>query len=810
MTSHEALARIDRIFNEALKQDPGDRAAFLGAACGDDGELLHEVESLLTATSEMGEDFLEEPILSLDHAPQELAEGSSVGVYRVLREIGTGGMGKVYLATRDDDVYQQEVAVKILKRGLDTQEIVRRFQREREILARLEHRHIARILDGGTTDDGLPYFVMEHVQGQPIDRHCQDAGLDLRARLRLFRQVCSAVHFAHQNLIVHRDLKPQNILVTAGDQPKLLDFGIAKVLEPDQALTVVGIAPMTPRYASPEQIRNGSITTVSDVYALGCLLYELLTGRPPHALEEGVEEGLRQQILELEPELPSHIAGPLAGRLSGDLDSIILRALEKDPRDRYASAEQLSADLDRHLNGLPVHARQATFGYKIGKFVRRHRWGVTAALVAVVGTLGFGISMTVLRSQAVRERVRAELSRQQAEEVTQFLIKVFQNPNPEVSKGEEVTARQLLNESVKTIDKDLKGEPATRAALMNAMGQAYLGLALYDQAEPLLEESLLLRRTVPQTRPEALAMNLFDLAEAKRARDQDEDATQLVREALEILRHEADDPSLARALNNQAMLLKQQGDFRKAEELYRESLALKIRLRGEGHADVATGQHNLAAVLREQGEYDEAEELYRESLALKIESYGEGSPKVARTLNSLGLLLIDRDAFEAAEPLLREVVEIRRGIYGSDHPAVGSSLVNWGFALRLGEDFEGAEALYGEAMQIFSERFGPDHSSIATVLRHRASLQLAQGRPEEAEDTARQALVIYRRTHSEGHWRIAEVESALGACLLAQGRHEEAAPLLRRGYETLRATKGDAARQTREALERLEKLSRSR
>jgi tetratricopeptide (TPR) repeat protein len=798
MIDSEALTRVDKIFNAALKRSPDDRGAFLDSACGDDGELLSEVESLLAAASEMGENFLEEPILSLDDAPEELDEDSFVGPYRILREIGKGGMGKVYLATRDDEVFQQEVAVKILKRGLDTEEIVGRFHHERQLLARLDHPHIVRILDGGTTDDGLPYFVMDYVEGDRVDRYCEDRKLSVKARLELFREVCSAVGFAHQNLVVHRDLKPQNILVDGRGESKLLDFGIAKLLDPDQEpLTQVGTQPMTTGYAAPEQIENGPITTATDVYSLGRLLCELLTGTHPYGALLP-EESLCQRILEREADPPSRIAG--CSHLAGDLDSIVLKALEKDPRCRYSSAEQFSEDVGHYLEGLPVRARQGTAPYRLGKFVRRHRLGVAVVAAVLVGILGFGVSMKVLRDQAVLERGRAKA-------VTQYLVKVFQNSDPDVSEGAEITARQLLDDSVKTIDEELEGEPETQATLKDAMGQAYLGLALYDQAVPLLEESLKLRRESPHTRPEELAASLFNLAIALRAKDRDDEAIRLAREALEILgRGGGDDPDLARGLNNHALFLKGRGDVSFAEELYRASLAMKIRLLGDGHEDVARGKHNLAAVLRAQGKYDEAEKLYRESLTLKGELYGKASPEAAMTLNSLALLLKDRDDLEAAERMLREVLEIRRRVYGSEHDRVGKTLINLGSVLRLRESYDEAETRYDEAMQIFSPS-GKESSNVANVLRHQALLRLAQGRAEEAEDAARRALEVYRRVKPEGHWRIAEAESVLGACLLVLGGDEEGVPLLRRGYQTLRAAKGDAARQTREALERFQRAA---
>ncbi len=801
MTS-EIQDLTDRIFYRAKGFAPGRRTAFLAAACGGDPELRREVESLLAAADEMDEGFLETPVLPLGDRPHELRTGSRLGVYRVGREIGRGGMGKVYQATRDDGLYQQEVAIKVLKRGLDTEEILRRFRHERRILARLDHPSIARILDGGSTGDSLPYLVMEHVDGEPIDRYCDARKLPVRARLGIFRQVCSAVHFAHQNLVVHRDLKADNILITGGGEPKLLDFGIAKLLEPGEApLTRVGPQPMTPEHASPEQIANRPVTTASDVFALGGLLYQLLTGRHPHHGSRASPRQLRRAIRDLDPEPPSRVVGRgLARRLAGDLDSIVLKAMEKEPQRRYSSVERFSEDLRRHLEGLPVVARQATARYRLGKFVRRHRLGVTVATAALVGILGFGIGMTILWDQAVRERRRAEVA-------TRFLAEVFLNPDPRVSKGEDVTARQLLDEGAERIREELQGQPEVRAALMNAMGQAYLGLALYREAAPLLEESLELRRSSRHTRPEELATSLFNLEAVRRAEDQHQAADALAREAQEVLRRAGvADTSLAGAFNNQAGLLKAQGDLRTAEDLYREVLAMKIRLYGQEHPSVARGKNNLAAVLKDQGKYHDAEKLYHECLALRIKLHGEPSAEVATTLNNFGQLLKDRGDLDGAETMLLKALEMRCEVFGSDHPKVGNSLVNLGAFLEQRGSYAEAEALYAEAMELFTSRYGEDHSKVAVVLRNQATLFLAQGKGEEGEAAARRALEILRQARSEGDWRIAVVESVLGSCLVAMGRYQEAKPLLRESYQVLRQVKGDEAGQTREALGRLEQL----
>ena len=438
MTS-ERWQKIKAVLEDALEREAPERTAFLDAACQGDDELRGEVEALLASEAEAG-DFIETPIFRLrlsDTAP--LAEGQRVGAYRIVREIGRGGMGSVYLAERADEAYRQKVALKVLRRGMDTDEIVRRFRSERQILANLKHENIAMLLDGGAVEDGRPFLVMEHVEGRPLDEYCDARKLSTRERLELFRKVCSAVHLAHQNLVVHRDLKPGNILVTADGVPKLLDFGIAKIVDPDQqsTLTRADLRPMTPEYASPEQVRGDAITTASDIYSLGVLLYHLLTGHSPYRPATRDPMSLAKAICETEPPRPSSVinkieevkrpdgsarqvtpesvsqvrdgdAGALRRHLAGDLDTIVLKAMQKDPQRRYASVDQLSNDIARHLDGLPVIAQKDTLRYRMGKFVGRHKVGVSLAAVLALLIVGAGITVTLLWQRAVREQARAE------------------------------------------------------------------------------------------------------------------------------------------------------------------------------------------------------------------------------------------------------------------------------------------------------------------------------------------------------------------------------------------------------------------
>ncbi len=805
--------RVDEIFCQVEELAPDAREAFLDEACADDSELRREVLSLLVAYTETGDDFLERPLIEAP-ATWTSPEGRHLGPFRLVREIGRGGMSRVFLAARDDQDLYQEVAVKILKWGIDTAEVVRRFHQERRILARLEHPFIARFLDSGNTEDDLPYVVMELVEGEPIDRYCEIHSLSVAQRLELFRKVCSAVEFAHRSLIVHRDLKPSNVLVTADGTPKLLDFGIAKLLEDGvgsnvlltQAnLTATGTHPMTMAYASPEQIRGEVITTASDVYSLGVILYQLLTGVRPYGESNPSTPELLRAICEEEATKPSTAAVRVGHdrarqrRLSGDLDSIVLKSLEKDPGRRYGSVEQLADDVQRHLDGQTVMARDATLFYRAGRYLRRHRLEVVSLVVIFLLVLGFSTHTVILRNRAIE-------SREQVQAVTKVMGSVFEAWNPE---DRLQLNRELLDGQVKAILDNETLEPELRATLIEALGSAYIGLGHYAEAGLLFEECLALRRQMPNVLPQELVGSLLDLADVRRRFERYQEAVTLVEEALSILRRsQAATADIAKTLANLAKLAKAQGDLLGAEKLYSEALRMKIRVLGEEHEDVATGKHNLAATLRALGRIEEAEGLHRESLALRTELFGERSLEVASSLNSLALCLRDLNKLAEAEDHARRVLEIRREIYGDRHSAVSTALNNLATVLQRRGALEESAALLQQALVIRRQVLGEKHSSVARVLRNQATLLLAMGQPSQAEATVSQALQIFLQgsARKESRWRVADAESVLGECLLALGRRDEAATLLEGSYRILDEVLGEGAPQTREALQRLKVL----
>ena len=662
---------VQRVLLETLELPAPERAGFLEHSCVDDPALRSEVSSLLASAEEAG-DFLEVPAggaVPGDEEDEEPRRGG-IGPYRVDRLIGRGGMGHVYLAVRADEQYTKRVAIKVVKRGTDTDFVLGRFRRERQILAGLDHPNIARLLDGGNTNDGLPYFVMDYVEGEPITAFCARRGLSVSGRLALFRTVCGAVQFAHQNLVVHRDLKPANILVTAEGVPKLLDFGIAKLLNPDLEhdatdQTVPGLRLFTPDYASPEQIRGERITTASDVYSLGVLLYELLTGHRPYRVTSRTPEEIGRQVLETEPEKPSTAVvrpleapgattgGVVAGEprklrrlLTGDLDTIVLKAIRKEPHRRYASVEQLSEDVRRHLAGLPVSARKDTVGYRAGKFFRRHKTGAAAGVLVLLSLLG-GIAATSWEARIARqERQRAERRLQDVRQVANSFLFEFHDaiaPLAGSTPARELLVRRAL-EYLGTLAREAGTDPSLQRELAGAyekLGeiQGGLGANLGDTAGAVasyraalaIREALLASDPGSLADADSLAGCLETLAGILgRAAGADE-SFRLAQRALAVRERLArSDPGsrafrsgLARAhffLSNQLYALNRTRDqiaeMEKAREIY-EAMAVEDPRDPRARRSLALTHKYLASVHSHLGEADLALEGYRKSEAIE-------------------------------------------------------------------------------------------------------------------------------------------------------------------------------------------------
>jgi eukaryotic-like serine/threonine-protein kinase len=748
-----------------------------------------------------------------------------IGPYKLLKELGHGGMGVVYLAGRADDQYQKRVAIKVIRAGMDGAEIVRHFRRERQILAGLDHPNIARLLDGGATAEGLPYLVMEYIQGQPLHAYCDSHRLPIVDRLKLFQQVCSAVAYAHRNLIVHRDLKPGNILVTAEGIPRLLDFGIAKLLNPElsgEAPTATGLA-MTPEYASPEQARGELVATASDVYSLGVILYELLTGHRPYRLKTRQPLEVLKAVCEQEPEKPSSIVGraeevtegnrtipitaeevsrtrestpeKLRRRLSGDLDNIVLMALRKEPQRRYGSVEALSEDIQRYLEGRPVAARKGTAAYRAGKYVKRHAVGVAAAAAFVLLLIGFSVTTAVQSARLARERDAtakqrdtAAKERDKAEKVSAFLVNLFNVSDPSEARGNTITAREILDKGAARIAGELEDQPDVKAALMHTMSRVYDALGLYDKARPLGEEALKLRRQSLGSEHPDVAASLMNLAGVLYDQGDYAGAEALNREALAMRRNLLgnDHPDVAASLNGLAIVLDLKGDYAGAEALYREALAMQRKLLGSEHRDVARSLTNMAGVLYEKGDYAGAEALYREALAMHRKLLGNDHPDVAQDLNGLAIVLDVKGDYAGAEALYREALAMQRKLYGNEHPLVAQNLGNLADVLDHKGDYAGAEALDREVLAMHRKLLGNEHPSVAQSLNNLADVLDHKGDHAGAEGLSRETVAMRRKALGNEHPDVARSLSTFGRALHHEHRLAEAEKAFRESLEIRR------------------------
>ncbi len=732
--------RVEEVFHAALERPAAERRRFLDEVCAGDPALRAEVEELLAAETGAREGWIEDAIrgalaLADGDAPAEEIP-AAIGPYRVLRPLGRGGLSDVYLAERTEEGVRVEVAVKVVRRGLDTRDVLARLRRERWILARLDHPNIARLIDGGSTESGAPYFVLEAIDGEPIDRYCESRQLEVAARLELFRAVCAAVAHAHRNLVLHRDLKPSNVLVTPEGVPKLLDFGIAKVLDPEHSeeapptRTEAGLRLFTPAYASPEQVRGLPLTTATDVYSLGVLLYRLLTGRSPYQVTGRHAEEVERAVWEADPPRPSAaVTDPRRSRrLAGDLDTIVLKALRKEPERRYASAAELADDLRRHLAGLPVRARPDTAAYRLSTFVRRHRRALAAAAAGLVLAASLAGFHTV---RLTEERNRARVEAASKARVLEFLVSLFEESDPSRSRGRDLTAREILERGAARIGEGLGDEPEARATLLDVLGRVHQSLGLYDTAEDQLREGLRLRTAALGADHPEVAASLNNLGDLLYERGDTEEAERLVRNALEIRRAALgpDHETVAESLNDLAALALARGDVETAEDLLGQALALRRGLFGDDHPRTAASLRNLAAVLH-QGERDfaAAEPLYREALAIQRRHLGGADPQVAVTLVNLARLLDESGDGAAAEPLYREALAIQRRVLGDGHPDVLWTMNNLGALLaRLGRREE-AERLYREALAAIPQ--GGGDPRITAALRE--NLAALAGEPAPA------------------------------------------------------------------------------
>lgn len=827
----EQPEQVVEIISAALDLAPDQRAAFLDEACRDDASLRAEVESLLGYQAQ-ARSFIEAPAFQvaadlIAANDDELETGQLLGGYKILKVIGKGGMGEVYLA--EDSALNRKVALKLVKRGMNSVDVLRRFHYEERILANLNHTHIAKLFGSGMTPEGQPYFVMEYVDGLPIDKYCDAHKLSTIERLTIFRQVCSAVDYAHQHLVIHRDIKPANILVTNEGEPKLLDFGISKLLDPElpqsgeEHATVTLLGVMTPEYASPEQARGESVTTATDVYSLGVLLYQLLTGHRPYRLKSRRPEEIARVICEEEPERPSTAVtrseerfatkdnpattitpasvsetrqgqpAELRRKLSGDLDNIVLMALRKDSQRRYNSVAQFSADIKRHLDGLPVIARKDTFQYRAGKFARRHRLGVAAG-VLIAASLVTGVVVASRQAHAAaRERDRARVEAAKAERINVFLqdMLAFSNPSwfsPNTQKGREVTINEMLDEVAPRVESELSGQPEVKAALERTIGDSYTSQTRNDLAERYLNAALEADLKLYGEDNLETARTLHSLAQLRSASGDLSKAESLLERSLAVYRKQyrtgrGEARGYAAALNTYAALAQGRGDEKLAESLVNEGLALSTQLTGTERAIVAMLQSVMGQVRRDQSRYDEAVGLQRAAIAEFNALPGRKHWEMGDALMSLGGVLGNQRHLDEALAAMQEGGEVYRRTVGENSPSYVESLSQQAWVLYLKEDYAAAGGKVEQGIEILQRIYPQGHPLYADLYKSRGRILTKMGRAQQGEEFIRQALDLYRRNMTKNNPAMIHCVIVLSDCLTAQQRYGEAEELLQGVYK---------------------------
>lgn len=792
MSPPDHWLRLEELFEVAVTLDDTERRQYLRRSGADD-KLCAEVEALVRAERRSGGDgfitgVIGEAVRDLVAVEAASWVGRTVGRYRLVAELARGGMGTVYLAERADASYRAQVAIKFVRGAVAGSELVRRFLAERQILANLAHPNIARLLDGGTTDDGTPYLVMEHIEGEPIDAYCDRRPLNLQQRLTLFRQVCDAVQYAHRHLVVHRDIKPSNILVTADGTPKLLDFGVAKLLDPvrTEAETVTGTEDrlLTPAYASPEQVRGETITTATDVYSLGVLLYRILAGSLPYGATDLARHELAQAIVAKEPVPPSRAVGRDGSRdeqIGRDLDAVVLTALDKDPARRYASVERFGADVLRYLRGLPVQARPATRAYRTRKFVARHRQGVLAGIT----TLGMVVTLTgfyVLR--LARERDFADAEGRKTAQVAAFLERLFRVADPSETRGETITAREVVDSAVARLPTELADQPEIQAAMLYTLGGVYHNLGLYDDALPLLERGLALRRDDPQRGSPSVGDFLARLGSVALLSGQFDSAATILDNAarrLEIEYPRENRSVLARV--SLANALRRAGRLDEADTVLSTALVSARELPGDSALDIVLATQ--AALYLNQRRGAEAEAIAREAWERQRDRFGADAPRTIVALNNIAQALFQLTRYAEAEPLMQEVLTLRRRVVGENHPTTGTAWNNLAALYQAqGRYVEAAEAAR-HALEIYRANFGERHQRVTLAMTNLASILLAAGETSEAERLHRDALQIKLDMLPPGHIDIAVSYNNLARVLEEEGRLPDAVRSYRQALDVI-------------------------
>jgi serine/threonine-protein kinase len=808
--------RIEEVFLAALEQPADKRAAFVQEACGDNAPLRGEVIAMLRSHEDTG-DFMERPAYQenaqlLVGQEGALKIGEQIGHYRILSLLGEGGMGEVYLA--EDLSLGRKVAVKLVRPGFGGANLLRQFQREERILAGLTHPNIARLYGGAVTPNGVPYFVMEYVEGERLDSYCDSRRLGLRERLELFRKICAAVSYAHRHLVIHRDLKPANIRVGPDDEPKLLDFGIAKLLDEENAATpeqtVTLSSAMTPDYASPEQLRGEPMTTATDVYSLGVILFELLTNQKPYPTKSRSISEVSRAITDQVPTRPSTAAASGGSSnfeirnprmLRGDLDNIVLTAIRKEPTRRYSSVGQFSEDIRRHLEGLPIVARKDTVGYRATKFVQRNRIAVAAAAIVVLAIVA-GLIVSLWQARQARAQ------RDVAQRINTFLQDVLGAAAPEV-KGIDVKVSDLLNDASTRAKTELASQPNVMADVLMTLGRTYISLTEPVKAETDLRAGLEASLKAHGELHPTTAMTMGWLGLALAYRGKAEEGEKISRKAVELQRtlHPKGHEDLGVSLYALGLNLINKNEPKAARPILQEAVELIRKHLGDNTGYHMTSLVMLATAEQGAGDVEAAEKLFRQAIDTGNRVPARYRVFLAQAQAYLGGLLTNKGALAEAEAVLRQSEALYRELFGGEANAnVGTIKGQLGFLYFLQGDYARAEDESRKALDPLRKSLGAENT---VTLSAQVTLGLALTRLDraaEGEPYLREAVAVREKLAPKGDFIIAHTSSMLGECLTAQKRFAEAEPLLVNGYNDLKAKVGDQNRRTIDARQRLAKL----
>ncbi len=817
------------LFDQALELASDQREAFVQSHCPE--PLRDELIKLLTAHG--GKSRILDASVESAVGDQEAADLhlDHVGDYRIVRLLGRGGMGEVYLGRRDDNEFHQDVAIKISPHGRYSPTLLQRFLVERQILSDLNHRHIARLFSGGTTEDGVPFLVMEYIDGLPIDEYCESHKLSLDDRLELFLKVCGAVHYAHQQLVVHLDIKPSNVMVDVQGTPRLLDFGVARLLDPDHiaAATTQSLGRLaTPEYASPEQVRGETLSTASDIYSLGVLLYQLVTGHRPYDVDSRNMSDTVATICETEPVRPSEKAGGsrrLRRQLQGDIDVIVMKAMRKDPSRRYVSAEQLATDLQRHLEGLTILARPESLGYRSAKFFRRHPLGFAAGASFLVLLLAFAITATWQATRLQLALNAANLEKEKSTQVAEFLRDLFLVSDPWRQDQDTVSVRDLLDAGAERVKTDLAEQPEVQAAMMNTLGAVYGRLNEFDDAEAMARSAVEVYSTHLGTAHPSTIDAEVELGRILISRDRAQEALPIFERAMQqVLGLSQPNRILeAKVRLNYATNLRVLGQLDAALEQGREVLAIRTQVFGPDHELTSDALRDVAATLlnlgrldeslelkervheirqslygpshprtvdalmaigdshSEQGNYDDAEAIYVQVLEKRLETLGRFHTLTGATMNVLGIVQTRRGEYAKAEATLLDAIDVQRQVLGENSEKLGHSLTNLALVYNETERYDEALDLYAQSMRIDVETLGAGHPNVGIIHNNVGLIHQDKGDLDSAAESFQTAYGIFTKAWGFDHPllgyslnNLAIVLQDMGAFAQAEEKYKEA------------------------------------